>query len=181
MSPNRRSRYSSSRSGHPNLDLVGDKVPVLTVHTPGLLTGIVNNVCTKRISVFYVFVMMLLLLHRMKTRRQIRIRQSSSSSTRPPRSLSYQSPLDAITTPRSKDSYQRPPSQPFRRDSHKQSSYKSRQSSSSKGQFSTKDNKPSQSNFRSGGWEQGSARREKDNKGSQQSCSFNKRGENQRE
>ena len=53
-------------------------------------------------------------------------------------SLSHQSPLDAIISPRSKDSYQRPPGKPFWRDSQK-SSYKPKQSSSSKGQLSNKD------------------------------------------
>ena len=63
-------------------------------------------------------------------------------------SLSHQSPLDAIISPRSKDSYQRPPGKPFWRDSQK-SSYKPKQSSSSKGQLSNKDKKPySQSNVR---------------------------------
>ena len=71
---------------------------------------------------------------------------------------------------------QEAPGQPFQRDSHKQSSYKFRQSSFSKGQFSTKDEEPSQSKFRSGGREQGPVRKEKDNKGSQQYRSFNKRG-----
>ena len=61
--------------------------------------------------------------------------------------------MDAISTPRSKDSYQWPPGQPLWRDSHKHSSYKSRQSSSSKGQSSSKDKKLSQSNFCSGGGE----------------------------
>ena len=86
--------------------------------------------------------------------------KSSASSSRPPRSLAHQSPLDAISTPRSKDSYQRPPGQPFGGDSHKQPSYKSRQSSSSKGQSSSKDKKSSQSTFRSGSRE-GPARRDK--------------------
>ena len=103
-------------------------------------------------------------------------RKSSASSSRPPRFLAHQSPLDGISTPRSKDSYQRPPSQPFQSDSHKQPSFKSRQSSSSKGQSSSKDKKSSQSTFRSGSREQGPARRDKESKGSQQSRSFNKRG-----
>ena len=61
-----------------------------------------------------------------------RERKSSASSWRPPRSLTHQSPLVTISTPRSKDSYQRPPGQPFQRDSHKQPSFKSWPSSSSK-------------------------------------------------
>ena len=40
-------------------------------------------------------------------------KKSSSSSTRPSLYLSLQSPLDAISTPRSKDSYQRPRVSPF--------------------------------------------------------------------
>ena len=49
--------------------------------------------------------------------------------------------------PRSKDSYQKPPGQPFWRDSQK-SSYKPKQSSSTKGQLSNNNKKPySRSNF----------------------------------
>ena len=61
--------------GFPHLDLVGDNVSVLAVQAPGLLTGIVNNVCKRQTSIFYAFVTLLLFLHRMTTRRQIRIRQ----------------------------------------------------------------------------------------------------------
>ena len=39
---------------------------------------------------------------------------SSSSSVRPPRSLSHQLPLDSLHPPKSKDSYQRPPGHSFR-------------------------------------------------------------------
>ena len=67
--------------------------------------------------------------------------QKKTSSARPPRSLSHQSPLDAIHPPRSKDSYQRPPGQSFRRISNKQASFRSRPSSSSKGPY-VKDKKP---------------------------------------
>ena len=51
-SPNCHSRYSSSRSYHPHLDVIGAMVPVLAVHTPGLLNGIINNGCTRQSSVF---------------------------------------------------------------------------------------------------------------------------------
>ena len=67
--------------------------------------------------------------------------QKKTSSACPPRSLSHQSPLDAIHPPRSKDSYQRPPGQSFRRISNKQASFRSRPSSSSKGPY-VKDKKP---------------------------------------
>ena len=116
-------------------------------------------------------------------------KKKSSSSARPPRSLSYQSPRDALPTPRSKDSYHRPPGQSFRRDSQKQSCFKSRQSSSSKEQFSAKNKKPSSqqhycSNGGGQGGGQGPARKDRDNKGSQQSRSLNKKwrggGGNQR-
>ena len=101
-----------------------------------------------------------------------------SSSVHPPRSLSQQSPLDAIHTPRSKDSYQRPPGQSFRRDFQK-SSNRPKQSSSSKGQSYSKDRKPTSQQYcssgvgQSGG--QGSARKDKE-KASQQSRSFYKKG-----
>ena len=61
--------------GHPHLDIVGNKVPILAVHAPGLLTGIVNNVCTRRTNILYAFMTLLLFLHRMTPRRQIRIHQ----------------------------------------------------------------------------------------------------------
>ena len=61
-------------------------------------------------------------------------RKETSSSVRPPRSLSHQSPLDAINPPRTKDSYHRLQANLFRRDSNKQYSFRSRPSSCSKGQ-----------------------------------------------
>ena len=102
-----------------------------------------------------------------------------TSSVRPPRSLSHQSPLDAIHPPRTKDSYQRPLGQSFRRDSNKQSSFRPRLSSSSKGKSYVKDKKPVSHQSRSNGGNQptgqGSARKYKD-KGSQQYRSFHKKG-----
>ena len=59
--------------------------------------------------------------------------KKTSSSSRPPRSIDHQSPLDSLHPYKSKDSYQCPPGQSFRRDSGKQSSYKIRPSSSNKG------------------------------------------------
>ena len=104
-------------------------------------------------------------------------RKKASSSVHPPSSLSQQSPLDAIHTPRSKHSYQRPLGQSFRRDSQK-SSYRPKQSSSSKGQSSLKDRKPTSQQYHSSGrgqsGGQGSARKDNE-KASQQSCSFYKR------
>ena len=37
--------------GHQHQDVVGNKFPILAVQAPGLLTGIVNNVCARRTSV----------------------------------------------------------------------------------------------------------------------------------
>ena len=97
-----------------------------------------------------------------------------SSSVHLPRSLSHQFQLDAIHPPRTKDSYQRPPGQSFRRD--KQSSLWSRPSSSSKGHY-VKDKKPVSQQSRSSGGNQstgqGSTRKDK---GSQQYRSFPKKG-----
>ena len=98
-----------------------------------------------------------------------------SSSTCTPHSLAHQSTLGALPSPRSQDSYRRPPGQSFRKDSsnQKQSSYKHRQTSSSKGHFQPKDRKTSsQSNYRSGGGGQSSSRKDKD-KRSQQPRPFN--------
>ena len=52
-------------------------------------------------------------------------KKPSSSESRPPRSLSHRSPLDSISQPRPKDSYNQQLSQSFRRPP-KQSPYKSR-------------------------------------------------------
>ena len=108
------------------------------------------------------------LLSRVFVERESRDRaaRKKPSSVHPPRSLSHHSPMDAIPTARSKDSYQRPLGQSFRRYSKKQSSYRPRQSSSSKGKSSAKDKKPASQQYRSssgvqsGG--QGSARKDKD-------------------
>ena len=104
-------------------------------------------------------------------------RKKPSSSVCPPRSLSQQSPWDAIHTPWSKDSHQRPLGQSFRRDFQK-SSYRPKQSSSFKGQSSSKDRKPPSQQYRSsnGGQSvgQGSALKVKE-KASQQSRSFYKK------
>ena len=77
-------------------------------------------------------------------------RKKSSSSVRPPRSLSHQSPLDSLHPPKPKDSYQRPPGHSFRRDPTKQSSYRARPASSSKGHSYVKDKKPASQQSRSG-------------------------------
>ena len=61
--------------GHLRLDLAGDRVPVLAVHAPSLLTGIVSNVCTRRINVFSGDVTFLLCFNRMRTWMLTRIRQ----------------------------------------------------------------------------------------------------------
>ena len=61
--------------GHLLLDLAGDRVPVLAVHAPCLLTGIVNDVCTRRTNVFSGFVTFLLCLNRMRTWMLTRIHQ----------------------------------------------------------------------------------------------------------
>ena len=38
--------------GHPHLDVVAVEVPALAVHAPGLLTGIVSNICMRQTSIF---------------------------------------------------------------------------------------------------------------------------------
>ena len=97
--------------------------------------------------------------------------KTSPSSSRPPRSLAHQSPLDSLHPHKPKDSYQRPPGQSFRRASGKQSSYKARPSSSKKGQSFNKDRKPASQQSRPSGSNQSSGqnsnRRDQD-KSSQQ-------------
>ena len=66
--------------GH--LHLAGDRFPVLTVLAPGLLTGILNDACTRRTNVFSGFVTFLLFLNRMKTWMLTRIRQLTIPSYR---------------------------------------------------------------------------------------------------
>ena len=94
-------------------------------------------------------------------------------------SLTHQSPLDSLHSPRSRDSYQCPPGHSFRGDSGIQSSYCARPSSSNKGQSSCEDKKPaSQQSCSRGGNQssgQSSTRRDKE-KGSLQYCSFSKKG-----
>ena len=116
---------------------------------------------------------------------KIQKKTSSSSSTRPARSLTHQSPLDALSSPRSLDSYRRPPGPPYCWDLSKNSaskyqnklaSNKSR-SAPSKSNFQAKDlqSKPSpqsKSNFRSGGGT-GPAKQDRDHKDNQQSRPFN--------
>ena len=68
----------------------------------------------------------------------------SSSDSRPPRSLSHRSPLESISRPRPKDSYNQQPGQSFRRPP-KQSPYKSRTGAQSKSQTFNRDKKTSSS------------------------------------
>ena len=110
---------------------------------------------------------------------------SSSSSSRPVRSLTHQSPLDALPSLRSRDSYHRPPGQYYRRDSsktsgsryqNKQASNKNRTAAYSKNNFQVKDQpKPYsqfKSNFRSGGGT-GSSKQDWDREDTQQPRPFN--------
>ena len=105
-----------------------------------------------------------------------------ASSSRPPRSMAHQSPLDAIPAPKSRNSYRRPAG-PYqsRKDSFKGSGdnksqnrqlYKQRYSGySAKGKPQSKDqSKSSQSQNRS----EGSSRQDKDCRTSQQSRNCNK-------
>ena len=105
-------------------------------------------------------------------------RKKTSSSARPLRSFSHQSPLDAIHPLRTKYSYQRPPGQSFQNDTNKQSSFRFRPSSSSKGYY-VKDKKPvsqqSRSSVGNQSTGQGFTRKDKD-KGSQQCRYFPKKG-----
>ena len=66
--------------GHLHLDLAGDRIPVFAVHAPGLLTEIINDVCTRRTNVFSGFVTFLLFLNRMKTWMLTRFRQQTIPS-----------------------------------------------------------------------------------------------------
>ena len=75
--------------GHLHLDLAGDKFPVLAVHAPGFLTGIVNDVCTRRTNIFSGFVTFLLFLNRMKTWILTRIRQLTIPSYRQRQSRNF--------------------------------------------------------------------------------------------
>ena len=65
-------------------------------------------------------------------------KKPSSSESRPPRSLSHRSPLDSISRPKPKDSYNQQPGQSFCRPP-KQSPYKSRTGTQSKNQTFTRD------------------------------------------
>ena len=72
-------------------------------------------------------------------------KKPSSSESRPPRSLSHRSPLDSISWPRPKDSYNQQPGQSFHRPL-KESPYKSRTGTQSKNQTFNRDKKTSSSN-----------------------------------
>ena len=65
-------------------------------------------------------------------------KKPSSSECHPPRSPSHRSPLDSISRPKPKDSYNQQPGQSFRRPP-KQSPYKSRTGTQSKNQTFTRD------------------------------------------
>ena len=98
----------------------------------------------------------------------------SSSESRPPRSVAHRSPLDALSRPKPKDSYNQKPSQSFRRPP-KQSPYKSRTGTQSKPQTFGRDRNTSSTN-RSDSRDQGQRRRDKEPKGPQSTRPFNKKG-----
>ena len=103
---------------------------------------------------------------------------TSSSSSRPPRSMAHKSPLDSLHPHRPQDSYQRPPGQPFRRDQGKQSSNKAHHSSSNRGQPYNKDKKSTSQQSHNSGNTQSSGqnlnRRDEDKPSQQGRSSFKK-------
>ena len=101
-------------------------------------------------------------------------KKPSSSDSRPPRSLSHRYPLESISRPRPKDSYNQQPGQSFRRPP-KQSPYKSRTGAQSKSQTFNRDKKTSSSN-RSDNRDQGQRPRDREPKGSQSAHPFHKKG-----
>ena len=101
-------------------------------------------------------------------------KKPSSSESRPPRSLSHRSPLDSISWPKPKDSYNQQQGQSFRRPP-KQSPYKSRTGTQSKNQTFNGDKKTSSSN-RSDTRDQGQRCQDREPKGSQSARPFHKKG-----
>ena len=101
-------------------------------------------------------------------------KKPSSSESRPPCSLSHRSPLDSISRPRPKDSYNQQPGQSFCKPP-KQSPYKSRTGTQSKNQTFNRDKKTSPSN-RSNTRDQGQRRQDREPKGSQSASPFHKNG-----
>ena len=63
----------STPLGHLHLDIAGGESPVLTVHAPGLLSMIINNICIQRTNAFSGSLMSLLSLTGMRTWIQTRI------------------------------------------------------------------------------------------------------------
>ena len=100
-------------------------------------------------------------------------KKPSSSESRPPRSVAHRLPLDTLSRPKPKDSYNKKTSQSFRRPP-KQSPYKSRTGTQSKPQTFGRDRNTSSTN-RSDSRDQGQRRRYKEPKGPQSACPFNKK------
>ena len=100
-------------------------------------------------------------------------KKPSSSESRPPQSVAHRSPVDALSRPRPKDSYNQKPDQSFRRPP-KQSPYKSRTGAQSKSQTFSRDKHASSTN-RSDSRDQGQCCRDKEPKGPQSARPFNKK------
>ena len=101
-------------------------------------------------------------------------KKPSSSESRPPRSVTHRLPLDALSGPKPKDSYNQKPIQSFRRPP-KQSPYKARKGTQSKSQTFGRDRNASSTN-RSDSRDQGQCRWDKEPKGPQSTRPFNKKG-----
>ena len=100
-------------------------------------------------------------------------KKPSSSDSRPPRSVTHRSPLDALSRPKPKDSYNQKPGQSFRRPP-KQSPYKARTGTQQKSQAFGRDRTASSSN-RTDSCDQGQRRRDKEPKGPQSARPFNRK------
>ena len=101
-------------------------------------------------------------------------KKPASSENRLPRLVAHRSPLDALSRPKPKDSYNQKPGQSFRR-TPKQSPYKARTETQPRPQTSGRDRNTS-SNNRSDSCEQGQRHRDKEPKGPQSARPFNKKG-----
>ena len=101
-------------------------------------------------------------------------KKPSSSDSCPPRSVAHRSPLDALSRPKPKDSYNQKPGQSFRRPP-KQSPYKARTGTQQKSQAFGRDRTASSSN-RTDSRDQRQRRRDKEPKGPQSARPFNRKG-----
>ena len=102
-------------------------------------------------------------------------KKPSSSDTRPPRSVDHRSPLAALARPKPKDSYNQKPGQSFRRPP-KQSPYKARTGTQQRSQKFSRDRPASSSSNRNDSRDQGQRRQDKEPKGPQSACPFNRKG-----